>query len=145
MSNIVFQADFGVNNGTAGLFGICKSVDMDLHLHVLTFDVEHFNMKQAADNILDVYRHWPEGTIFANCVDPQTGVKHPYVCMALDNGSYVISADNETTDLLKQAGVVKDTKDITAVCEEYMSHETTHLVHGREIAYAAALLGSGKL
>lgn len=143
MPNIVFQSDYGTSNGIAQLYGVCKSVDINLHLYDLSHNIPHFDMAAAANNLADTVANWPANTVFVSLVDPLTGTDHTIVCAKTTSNNYILSADNDTIKILEEKGLIVYKKDITAFVKEYADKQPTKLLHGRDLAYVAANLTLG--
>lgn len=145
MGYIVFQSDYGLGNGTAALYGVCKSVDLSLNVYDLTHEVPALNVAAAADNLATVVPLWPAGTVFVSAVDPATGTDHLVCAARLANGSYVFTADNGALSKVARSIGVTEVRDLHLLLSEYRSTQRSDLLHGRDLAWCAALLASGQL
>ena len=145
MGCIVFQSDYGLGNGTAALCGVCKSVDPTLAVYDLTHEVPPLSVADAADNLAAVVPLWPEGTVFVSAVDPATGTDHLVCAARLENGSYVLTADNGALGPLARTVGVAEVRNLSMLLSEYRSTQRSDLLHGRDLAWCAALLASGQL
>ena len=145
MGCIVFQSDYGLGNGTAALYGVCKSVDPTLAVYDLTHEVPPLSVADAAANLAAVVPLWPAGTVFVSAVDPATGTDHLVCAALLKNGSYVIAADNGTLGPVARAIGITEVRDLDLLLFEYRNAQRSDLLHGRDMAWCAALLASGQL
>lgn len=144
MKNIVLQSDFGLGNGTSNLYGVCKQVDADLQVYDLSHAVPGFDIRRASENLAAVVPMWPAGTVFVSAVDPATGTEHLVCAARTTSGSYILTADNGTLTAVADTIGLDEVRDITALLREYASRESTALLHGRDLAWCAALLASGQ-
>lgn len=144
MSDIVLQSDYGLGNGTSNLYGVCKRVDPDLKIYDLSHAVPGFDIRRASENLAAVVPAWPAGTVFASAVDPATGTEH-LVCVAKTaSGSYILTADNGTLSAAADTVGIVEVRDITALLRAYPEYADGALLHGKDLAWCAALLASGQ-
>lgn len=143
MGNIVLQSDYGLGNGTGDLHGVCKQVDMALLVYDLTHDIPGLDVAAASDNLARAVAFWPAGTVFVSCVDPATGTEHRICAAETANGCYILTADNGALSGVRDTVGLTAVRDITALTKAYPAG-TTALLHGRDLAWCAALLASGQ-
>lgn len=142
MGNIVFQSDYGLGNGTAQLSGICLQVEPSLQIYTLSHDVPQLDVRTAAANLAAVVPVWPAGAVFASLVDPAMGTDHRICAARLSNGCYILTADNGALAPLREA--ITQVREIGQLLAQYPFPASSTLLHGKDLAWAAALLASGQ-
>ncbi|MGM9538582.1 MAG: SAM-dependent chlorinase/fluorinase [Candidatus Onthomonas sp.] len=142
MGNILFQSDYGLGNGTAELSGICLQVDPALQIYTLSHDVPRLDVTAAAANLAAVTPCWPAGTVLVSLVDPAVGTEHRICAARTTGGCYLLTADNGALAPLK--GSIDQVRDIGPLLREYPFPAAAALLHGKDLAWAAALLASGQ-
>jgi S-adenosylmethionine hydrolase len=124
--------------------GVCKRVDGNLKLYDLTHDVPKFSVETASENLAEQLTAWPKGTVFVSVVYPGADGEITLCAAETENGYYIITPDNGTlTDTVRCFGV-KSIRNVSGLADSYRKTEKTALSHGRDLAYCAACLASGK-
>lgn len=141
---IVIISDYGVGAGIAAVKGVCREYAYDSRVYDLTNDVAPLNIEYAGKLLADSMCAWPCGTVFLNLVD--NGEKdRKYALMETEDGYKVVSPDNAALDAVAASHGIKEKKDVSSQVKEYALREKSALCHGRDIAYAAALVAAGRL
>ncbi|MBR5755905.1 MAG: SAM-dependent chlorinase/fluorinase [Erysipelotrichaceae bacterium] len=145
MAYVLMQTDFGGISGA--MIGVCKMVDRDLHIYQISNTVPKFDIKKAAENLVEVIPFWPEGTVFVSVVDPGVGTDRKASVARLDNGSYVVSPDNGIFDLIDRELKIEEIREIDQNVNRYKGNEWSNksdIFHGRDVfSYCGARLASG--
>ena len=142
MGNILFQSDYGLGNGTAELSGICLRVDPALQIYTLSYDLPRLDVAAAAAHLAAVEPLWPAGTVLVSLVDPAVGTEHRICAARTVHGCYILTADNGALAPLKTS--IDRVRDIGLLLKRYPFPAASALLHGKDLAWAAALLASGQ-
>lgn len=141
---IVLQSDFGHGNSAAAMYGVVKSVQSQLKVFDLTHHVPQFNVKAAGQNLAAQLLHWPEGTIFVSVVDPSMGTSFRPCAALTEDGYYIFTADNGSLKYVEEQHGLKEVRDLSELKAAYAEGQGSEILHGRDLAYCAALLAAGE-
>ncbi|MGP1418469.1 MAG: SAM-dependent chlorinase/fluorinase [Sphaerochaetaceae bacterium] len=140
---IAMQTDFGLGGGGA-MYGVCKTVDMELQVYDISHVIPRFNVQKASESLVSVLPFWPKGTVFVSVVDPGVGTERRASVARTRNGYYIVTPDNGTlTDVNRKFGI-EAIRVIDEKVNRLKGTEKTSIFHGRDLfAYCAARLASG--
>lgn len=140
---IAMQTDFGFGGGGA-MYGVCKTVDMELQVYDISHVIPRFNVQKASESLVSVLPFWPKGTVFVSVVDPGVGTERRASVARTRNGYYIVTPDNGTlTDVNRKFGI-EAIRVIDEKVNRLKGTEKTSIFHGRDLfAYCAARLASG--
>lgn len=140
---IAMQTDFGLGGGGA-MYGVCKTVDMELQVYDISHVIPKFNVQRASESLASVLPFWPKGTVFVSVVDPGVGTERRASVARTCNGYYIVTPDNGTlTDVNRKFGI-EAIRVIDEKVNRLKGTEKTSIFHGRDLfAYCAARLASG--
>jgi len=146
MGYVVMQTDFG--RGSSGaMAGVCKLVDRDLRVYVITHEVPKFDIAAAGRNLAEVIPFWPEGTVFVSVVDPGVGTSRKASVALTSTGHYIVTPDNGCLDETDRLYGIKAVREIDQSVNRYKGNEwstKSDIFHGRDVfAYCGARLASG--
>jgi len=140
---VVLLSDFGVS-GAATLAGVCKTVNPELSVYDLTHDVPKFDISAAAELLSDQLSAWPKGTVFMCAVDPRSGTGERVLACLTKDGSIVVGPDNGCLNAVIRDHAAAGLRDLAELNAHYLSTEPATVHHGRNLAYCAASIASGK-
>lgn len=140
---IVFQSDFGLKDGAVSeMKGIAMSVDNSLKLYDITHEIPAYSIWDAGYRLYQVYKYWPEKTVFVSVVDPGVGSDRLSVVVKMKNGSYIVTPDNGTLTFLVEE--IDEIRIIDETKNRLPESESSSTFYGRDVyAYTAARLASG--
>ncbi|SEO42832.1 hypothetical protein SAMN04488134_107114 [Amphibacillus marinus] len=149
MSNklLVFQSDFGLSDGAvSAMYGVAKSVSLDLQLSDLTHDIPPYNIWEASYRLYQTTSYWPEGTVFVSVVDPGVGSDRLSVVVKTNEGHYIVTPDNGTVTHLAQSVGIAEARVIDEKVNRLARSYESYTFHGRDVyAYTAARLAAGEI
>lgn len=138
---IVQQNDFG-GVGMV-LIGVCKNVDPELETYVMC-TLPQYDVEQASASLQEQIKYWPKDTVFVSVVDPGVGTSRRGCVAKLKDGGYIVTPDNGTLTLQKEAEMILAVREIDQTVNRLKGPEKTEIFHGRDVfAYCAARLASG--
>lgn len=143
-ATIVLMSDFGECNGTVSMVGVVKGVDPTLSVYTLTHEVPRFDVKTASRLLSDQLSSWPKGTVFVCAVDPAVGTRQRVLAVETCDGYGIVAPDNGCITDVERAHGLATVRDLHELHTAYAASEQSGLYHGRNLAYCAAQLASGK-
>lgn len=147
MGYLLMQTDFG---GTSGaMIGVCKMVDKNLNIYQISNAIPKFDIKKAAENLIEVIPFWPAGTVFVSVVDPGVGTDRKASVAKLKSGSYIVSPDNGIFDLVNKELQIEEIREIDQDINRYKGNSWSNdsdIFHGRDVfSYCGARLASNTI
>ncbi|BAM48496.1 SAM hydrolase/SAM-dependent halogenase family protein [Amphibacillus xylanus] len=148
MSNLlVFQSDFGLVDGAvSAMYGVAKSVSLDLQLYDVTHEIPAYNIFEASYRLYQSTSYWPEGTVFVSIVDPGVGSDRLSVVAKTNDNQYIVTPDNGTLTHLAQSVGLSEVREIDEKVNRLPRSYESYTFHGRDVyAYTGARLASNTI
>lgn len=145
MNALVFQSDFGVQDGAvSAMYGVAYTVKNDLRVFDLTHDIEQYNIWEASYRLIQAVGYWPEGTVFVSVVDPGVGSNRSSIVARTCTGQYIVTPDNGTLTHVKRRIGIAEARIIDEKVNRRSGSEDSYTFHGRDVyAYTGARLAAG--
>ena len=145
MNALVFQSDFGVQDGAvSAMYGVAYTVKKDLRVFDLTHDIEQYNIWEASYRLIQAVGYWPEGTVFVSVVDPGVGSNRSSIVAKTCTGQYIVTPDNGTLTHVKRRIGIAEARIIDEKVNRRSGSEDSYTFHGRDVyAYTGARLAAG--
>ena len=145
MNALVFQTDFGVQDGAASaMYGVAYGICPDLKIYDLTHDIEPYNIWEGSYRLIQTVNYWPAGTVFVSVVDPGVGSTRRSIVAETKTGQYIVTPDNGTLTLIKRTIGIAQARIIDETVNRRPDSEESYTFHGRDVyAFTGARLAAG--
>lgn len=145
MNPLVFQSDFGVQDGAvSAMYGVSYSVCPELRVFDVTHEIEPYNIWDASYRLIQTVSYWPEGTVFVSVVDPGVGTERRSIVAMTKTGQYIATPDNGTLTHVKRHIGISEVRVIDESVNRLKGSDMSYTFHGRDVyAYTGARLASG--
>ncbi|HTE31071.1 MAG TPA: S-adenosyl-l-methionine hydroxide adenosyltransferase family protein [Chryseolinea sp.] len=142
---LVFQSDFGLNDGAVGAMkGVAFSVSRSIPIFDITHEIPAYNIWEAAYRLHQAAAYWPPGTVFVSIVDPGVGSTRRSVVLKTRTGHYFVTPDNGTLTLVASSLGIEQVREINEAKNRLQQSGQSHTFHGRDVyAYTGARLAAG--
>ncbi|MAD80055.1 MAG: SAM-dependent chlorinase/fluorinase [Pirellulaceae bacterium] len=141
-SVITLTTDFGPSSPyVAQMKGVILAIHSDVELVDVTHAVPHQQILAGAVALVDVYHHFPPGTIHIAVVDPGVGTNRAIALAEID-GHFFVAPDNGLLGLVARR--TPPSRIVRVEACEFWNQSISHTFHGRDImAPVAAHLARG--
>ncbi len=140
-STVALLTDFGESDGfVAAMKGVVKSIAPQAEIIDIAHDVEPQNVERAAILLADVFKYFPDGTIFCTVVDPGVGTERKAIAIE-SGGKFYVGPDN---GLFSYCIDSERSRAFELTNPKYRLENPSSTFHGRDIfAPAAAHISRG--
>jgi S-adenosylmethionine hydrolase len=139
---IALLTDFGTTDIYVGVMkGVILSIDPQAQIIDITHNIQPQNVRQGAFALLNSYRHFPDGTVFAVVVDPDVGTDRKPVAVQAGRYTFVAPDNGVLSYVLYE---IRDAFAVELNNPSYQLASVSSTFHGRDVfAPAAAHLNKG--
>jgi S-adenosyl-L-methionine hydrolase (adenosine-forming) len=134
---VAMITDFGTSDGYVGMMkGVMLRNEPGLTLVDITHEIPSHDVRLAALTLLDVYSHFPYGTVFLVVVDPGVGGTRVPVALRLGGYTFVGPDNGVFSYVARRAG--PDREVVALAVEPASNGRVSATFHGRDLFGPAA-------